>query len=176
MAPALWAEYAAARPEVAATPAAEAAAALQRNGAAVARDARAWGALPSGASEAAYDEALRRVAVELLRLGEEQAAEAEKAEAEKAVAEAVVETEEVEAEELEAEAEAEKVEAEDVEAEAEAEAQLHVDALVAYLDERMCVPRDMGGPAAAAVRALHRHRRRNGRTVAEPSVVRVNRF
>ena len=73
-----------------------------------------------------------------------------------------------------AEAEAEEVEAEEVEAEAEAEAQLHVDALVAYLDERMCVPRDMGGPAAAAVRALHR--RRNGRTVAQPSVVRVNRF
>ena len=51
---------------------------------------------------------------------------------------------------------------------------LHVDALLAYLDERMCVPRDMGGPAAAALRALHR--RRNGRTVAQPSVVRVNRF
>ena len=62
----------------------------------------------------------------------------------------------------------------DAEAEVEAEAQLHVDALVAYLDERMCVPRDMGGPAAAALRALHR--RRNGRTVAAPSVVRVNRF
>ena len=75
-------------------------------------------------------------------------------------------------EEAAAEEEAEAEEAE--EAEAEAEAQLHVDALVAYLDERMCVPRDMGGPAAAALRALHR--RRNGRTVAAPSVVRVNRF
>ena len=74
--------------------------------------------------------------------------------------------------EVEVEVEAEAEEAE--EAEAEAEAQLHVDALVAYLDERMCVPRDMGGPAAAALRALHR--RRNGRTVAAPSVVRVNRF
>jgi len=108
------------------------------------------------------------VAVELLRLGEEQAAEAE---------EQAVEAEEAEeVEEVEAEAEeAEEVEVEaEVEVEVEAEAQLHVDALVAYLDERMCVPRDMGGPAAAALRALHR--RRNGRTVAAPSVVRVNRF
>ena len=85
-----------------------------------------------------------------------------------------VEAEAVEAEAVEAEAEAEEAEAEAEAEEAGAEAQLHVDALLAYLDERMCVPRDMGGPAAAAVKALHR--RRNGRTVAQPSVVRVNRF
>ena len=86
------------------------------------------------------------------------AGEAEEAEAE-------------EAEEAEAEAEADEGATAGVEAGAE---RAHVDALLAYLDERMCVPRDMGGPAAAAVRALHR--RRNGRTVAAPSVVRVNRF
>ena len=31
-----------------------------------------------------------------------------------------------------------------------------VSAIAAYLDDRMCVPRDMGAPPAAAIRALHR--------------------
>lgn len=32
----------------------------------------------------------------------------------------------------------------------------HVEALLAYLDARLCVPRDMGAPPAAALRALSR--------------------
>ena len=61
----------------------------------------------------------------------------------------------------------------------------HVDALLAYLDDRLCVPRDMGAPAAAALRALPRARRQHGDSAppnlasglraGEPGV-RVNRF
>ncbi len=61
----------------------------------------------------------------------------------------------------------------------EAEAEGNVDALAAYLDERVCVPRDMGAPAAAALRTLHLRRKLCGdgtRMVAAPPVVQVNRF
>ena len=51
----------------------------------------------------------------------------------------------------------------------------HVDALLAYLDERLCVPRDMGAPAAAAIRALPRRSWQNSER-APPSPVSVNRF
>ena len=45
----------------------------------------------------------------------------------------------------------------EAEAEAEAEAQPPsgaAGALLRYLDERLCVPRDLGAPSAAAIRAL----------------------
>jgi len=55
----------------------------------------------------------------------------------------------------------------------------HVDALVGallgYLDERLCVPRDMGAPAAAAIRALPRGQD-GGSEPASPVSVSVNRF
>ena len=49
-----------------------------------------------------------------------------------------------------------------------------VAALAAYLEERMCVPRDMGAAAAAAVRRLHR--RVNGEPTEAVGRVSVNRF
>lgn len=45
----------------------------------------------------------------------------------------------------------------DAQAEAEAEAQPPSEAagaLLCYLDDRLCVPRDLGAPSAAAIRAL----------------------
>ena len=76
---------------------------------------------------AACDAALREAVVALLRLGG------------------------VDATQVEAGAEA------DAQAEAEAEAQPPSEAagaLLCYLDDRLCVPRDLGAPSAAAIRAL----------------------
>ena len=61
--------------------------------------------------------------------------------------------------------------------EVDAEHQGAVRALAAYLDERLCVPRDMGAPAAAAIRRLHRQL--NGESQQEgvaPARRSVNRF
>ena len=51
----------------------------------------------------------------------------------------------------------------------------HIDALLAYLDMRLCVPRDMGAPAAAAIRALPRWQD-GERPPPSPVSVSVNRF
>lgn len=59
------------------------------------------------------------------------------------------------------------------------DAGVHVNAFAAYLDDRMCVPRDMGAPAAAAIRQLHRRLNvcRDDKEGAAPAKKRsVNRF
>ena len=48
-----------------------------------------------------------------------------------------------------------------------------VRAIAAYLDDRMCVPRDMGAPPAAAIRALHRRLSAGGD--GEKSIVTLER-
>ena len=52
----------------------------------------------------------------------------------------------------------------------------HIDALLAYLDMRLCVPRDMGAPAAAAIRALPRWQDDGEHPPPSPVSVSVNRF
>ena len=110
-----------ARPHVARSPSADAANAIVRNAAAILADAKASGALPPGASDEEYDEALRGVAECLLRLDD----------------------------------------ADDTGAEPEAGAGAAppgspIAALACYLDDRLGVPGDVGGPAAAAIRRLAR--------------------
>ena len=62
----LWAEYARERPHVAPSAAAEAAAALERNAAAIVRDAEKQLALPPGTKAREYEAALRAVTAALL--------------------------------------------------------------------------------------------------------------
>ena len=83
----------------------------------------------------ACDAALREAVAALLQLGGGGATQAE-AEAEAECAEAVAQAEAKAGEEL---------------AQPPSEA---AGALLRYLDERLCVPRDLGAPSAAALRAL----------------------
>ena len=106
----LWAEYARERPHVAPSAAAEAAAALERNAAAIVRDAEKQLALPPGTKAREYEAALRAVAAALL----------------------------------------------DDAAVDEARQTPFAAAFLDHLDERICVPRDLGAPPAAAIRALRR--------------------
>ena len=136
----LWSEYAASRPHVAPSPAAEAAAALVRNAQAVCRDAEACYALPTGTDTASYDAALRCVVTRLLI---ESGAELEEASAEELGQDAVVA------------------------------------ALAAHLDHRVCVPRDVGAPAAEAIRRLARSTTSDAQDSFSTSATRaatVNRF
>ena len=106
----LWAEYARERPHVAPSAAAEAAAALERNAAAIVRDAEKQLALPPGTRTREYQAALRAVAAALL----------------------------------------------DDAAVDDALRTPFTAAFLEHLDERICVPRDLGAPPAAAIRALRR--------------------
>ena len=123
----LWASYAAGRPHVAPSAALEAAAMLMRNVEAVTRDAIQYRALPADSSASDYDDALRMLVAILM--------------------------------------------AEDSGAEGRAEGSLYgatgsvsdgdgavsamaVSAMASYLDDRICVPRDMGAPPAAAIREV----------------------
>ena len=106
----LWAEYARERPHVAPSAAAEAAAALERNAAAIVRDAEKQLALPPGTRTREYEAALRAVTAALL----------------------------------------------DDAAVDEARQTPFTAAFLDHLDERVCVPRDLGAPPAAAIRALRR--------------------
>ena len=106
----LWAEYARERPHVAPSAAAEAAATLERNAAAIVRDAEKQLALPPGTKAREYEAALRAVTAALL----------------------------------------------DDDAVDDARRTPHTAAFLDHLDERVCVPRDLGAPPAAAIRALRR--------------------
>jgi len=162
----LWTAYAETRPGVARTPAAEAAATIVRNAAALARDALVR-TTPVIGSEAEADAALRHVAA-LLLLRTPHNDEAETA-GMNAAPPASTDP---------------RIQAQ-VSPCSAAPPTAHVDALLAYLDDRLCVPRDMGAPAAAALRALPRARRQHGDSAppnlasglraGEPGV-RVNRF
>ena len=48
--------------------------------------------------------------------------------------------------------------------------------IVAYLDDRLCVPRDMGVPPAAAIRALHQRLNVGAGEVGASTLKRVSRF
>lgn len=108
---ALWTEYAASRPYLAATPQAEAAAIIKRNREAISADVlkRAGGSALEGllpSTESDLDEALRALVCVLLDSDED------------------------------------------------AKSTLGVGTLVSFLDERMCVPRDMGAMSASAIKKL----------------------
>ena len=129
--PDTWAEYAGSRPEVAGTPAEEAAACLLSRAAPIVEDAIKYEALPTGActgagSHADYESALHAIAGLLLLSGAAQQHDMKEKR----------EEEEEEEEELWRVA--------------------GVPQLLEYLDERMCVPRDLGAPAAESIRSLRR--------------------
>ena len=114
VAPDIWNAYASGRAHVSIQPAAEAAAKIVRNSAAIVRDAEKQYALPAGTSADEYDAALRAVAASLLAFERIKGSE-----------------------EAETSGSCERS---------------SIRAFFAYLSERMCVPRDLGGPEAAAIR------------------------
>jgi len=175
--PGLWASYAAASKEdVAASPSAEAAAALRRNAAPLLADARAYGALPTSPTDATddgppdadgYEAALERLVELLLRArGEPQQPQQQQQQQQQQHGANPPDAQELEDCSDRGGDACEEGDAVDDD----------VKALLAYLDERMCVPRDWGAPVAAVIRELHA---RHGDAAAPDGtfrVVRVNNF
>lgn len=136
-----------------ATPGREAAAALVRNAPAVLKDAKSYLALPEGSGEAEYDLALRTVVYLLMSRGDEARLGSEGVAGGEAVGEAAVGEAVGEAAVGEESGEGSRV------IDSASADMIHtspdVADMAAYLQARMCVPRDMGAPAAAEIRALH---------------------
>lgn len=122
-----WREYAKPRPWVAESPAAEAAAAIVRNRHAIVRDAQAYGALASG-KEGGADEAEYDLALRAVATMLSAAPDATDQPLKEEGGGGMRGTEATVA---------------------------GAAALAAYLDDRLCVPRDMGAPPALAIRQLH---------------------
>ena len=140
---AVWSEYAASRPYVAPTPAKEAASIVLRNRAAIIVDATKRKALAAG-GEAAAETALRAIAF-LLSEGVPAAASPEQRSDERGD-----------------EAAGEAAWADALQRVAAARLIDDSAALAAFLDRRICVPRDMGAPPASRLKWLAARLRSEG--------------